>query len=159
VEDVDMEAETRRPPGTSSGNGGSGVTEDEAARRIARQNAWEWVIAAAGAAITIAAIGLMVSEGLEHSEGEVPDVVVKADSIVEVSAGYVLVFSAINEGDATAAAVQVTGTLFADTGIVEERSTTMDFVPTRSQRGGGLIFRLDPRAFRVTLRAEGYQKP
>jgi uncharacterized protein (TIGR02588 family) len=43
--------------------------------------------------------------------------------------------------------------------VVETSETTFDYVPSRSQREGGLVFTADPRGYALTLQAKGYIEP
>jgi uncharacterized protein (TIGR02588 family) len=64
-----------------------------------------------------------------------------------------------NSSDATAAAVQVRGTLMLGGDAVEERTATFAYVPGRGEARGGLIFQHDPGGLILTLAAEGYEEP
>jgi uncharacterized protein (TIGR02588 family) len=65
----------------------------------------------------------------------------------------------IDDGDATAAGVLVQGELRSNTGLVERSEATLDFVPARSWRPGGLVFTTDPRAQRLEVRPLGLDRP
>jgi uncharacterized protein (TIGR02588 family) len=55
--------------------------------------------------------------------------------------------------------VQVEGELRADTGVVERSESTVGFVPARSWRKGGLVFRAEPARYRLEVRVVGYDRP
>jgi uncharacterized protein (TIGR02588 family) len=40
-----------------------------------------------------------------------------------------------------------------------ERELTLDYLPGRSERSGGLFFSRDPRVLRLVLEVHGYQAP
>ncbi len=42
---------------------------------------------------------------------------------------------------------------------METSGATLDHLPARSNRAGGLFFDHDPRAFALRLRAKGYHEP
>lgn len=112
-----------------------------------------------GGAITIAVLGFMLYEALTEPANPVPKLVVRVDTIVAYPSGYVAELRAINAGDATAARVQVQGELRADTGVIERSESTVDFVPARSWRRGGLVFQNDPRRHRLEVRVVGFDRP
>jgi uncharacterized protein (TIGR02588 family) len=120
---------------------------------------WEWVAAALGAAVVLAAIGFMIYEAMTGGPHPIARITVEVDTIVPYSSGYVVEFRAINEGDASAARVVVSGELRSDTGVVERAEVTVDYVPARSWRKGGFVFAKDPRAHRVELRSKGFDRP
>jgi uncharacterized protein (TIGR02588 family) len=65
----------------------------------------------------------------------------------------------INEGGTTAAGLTVEGELRDGTESVETSDSTIDYVPSHSERQGGLFFTLDPGEYEVQLRAKGYEMP
>lgn len=101
----------------------------------------------------------MVYEAVTAPANPVPQIVVRVDTVIAYPSGHVVEFRAINAGDATAAGVQVEGELRSDTGVVERSESTVDFVPARSWRKGGLLFKGDPRAHRMEVRAVGFGRP
>jgi uncharacterized protein (TIGR02588 family) len=116
----------------------------------------EWIVAAAGLAFILAALGLIVFA--EVSGGRAPPViVVRAQAIEPVDGGWLVRFEARNPAREAAAEVQVTGTLPAAGG--ETRSVVLDYVPGGGVRRGGLLFEGDPRAGGLELAAEGYREP
>ena len=47
----------------------------------------------------------------------------------------------------------------APSGASETSEATIDYLPARSEREGGLIFSRDPRGHELRLRAKGYAQP
>ena len=120
----------------------------------------EWATAAVGAALVLAVVGQLVREAVRDPRRP-PDVTVTADSVTGGRGGFVVHFTARNGGDETAADLTVRATLAAP-GDTVEREATVDYLPGRSDRGGGLVFPRDPRDPRAgTLRVEavGYREP
>ena len=72
--------------------------------------------------------------------------------------GFLVPFEAVNDGDATAAAVEIVGRLRLGE-LTEESRVTIDYLPAASYGRGGLWFRQDPRQGELVLRAEGYLEP
>lgn len=117
----------------------------------------EWLVAAIGLVLVVAVVGFMIVEA--NGESGPPRIAVRVDSVVVLDDGsYLVEFTAANRSDASAAAVGITGEV-RDGANVETSSATLDYLPARSERHGGLHFTLDPRRGTIRLRAEGYQEP
>jgi uncharacterized protein (TIGR02588 family) len=71
----------------------------------------------------------------------------------------VVVFTAVNVGQKTAADVTIAGTLLDDAAVVETTQTTFQYLPPRSERRAGLFFVRDPRKFKLEMRPQGYRAP
>jgi uncharacterized protein (TIGR02588 family) len=68
-------------------------------------------------------------------------------------------FRALNEGGRTAAGLTIEGELRNGTKVVESSDTTLEYLPSHSERSGGLFFTADPREYQLELRAKGYETP
>ena len=124
---------------------------------------WEWAAAALGVVLLLGAIGALLYDALARPTAP-PDVVVRAERVVPVRTGYLLEFVAENRGSETAADLVVRGELRgrgdgAGAPPLETSEATLDYLPGRSERRGGLHFSRDPRAHAVTLQPTGYQEP
>jgi uncharacterized protein (TIGR02588 family) len=120
--------------------------------------ATEWVVAALGAVLVAATIGYLVWLALGRDEGP-PDVRVAAEDVVALQDGWLVKFRAVNAGAQAAAQLLVEGALMGPEGVVETAEATIDYLPPRSEREGGLIFGEDPRRHELRLRAKGYVQP
>jgi uncharacterized protein (TIGR02588 family) len=118
---------------------------------------WEWVIAILGLVLVVGSIGFMVYEAMK--ENSPPNIVVRVDSILPVQNGYLVQIRAINQGGATVAGLMVEGELKDNGKSVEISETSVDYVPSHSERGAGLFFTRDPRKFKLEVRAMGFQEP
>lgn len=118
----------------------------------------EWIVVALGAVLVVGAVGYMTWFGLTRQDGP-PRLVVTATSIEAAPEGFTVAFTAHNAGAATAATVLVSGELWDGGRMVAVSRTMLDYVPEKSDRRGGLFFTLDPRQYRLVLRAEGYSEP
>ena len=118
----------------------------------------EWIAAGAGLLLTLGVLGYAGWEAVQE-DGAPPEVVVAATEVRRSGAGYLVEFEARNRSVETASAVAVRGELRAAAGGVEESRAVLDYVPGRGRTKGGLYFTQDPRAGRLTLRAEGYLEP
>lgn len=125
----------------------------------AKPSLWEHAAAALGGAIVIATLAFMIYEAVTTPSDAVPQLAVRVDTIISYAHGHVVEFRAVNTGDATAANVQVRGELQADAGIVERSESTVDFVPARSWRKGGLVFNARPARDRLDVRVVGFDRP
>jgi uncharacterized protein (TIGR02588 family) len=119
---------------------------------------WEWVAAGVSALLVLGVVGIMLHEGLD-APSTPPLIDVRVDSVIAVSGGYLVEFTAHNSGQSTAAGVTIEGELKADTGAVEKSGVTIDYVPAEAHRKGGLYFSKNPRQYRLEIRPRGYDRP
>ena len=119
---------------------------------------WMWGIGLLGLVLVLGSIGLALYEAAV-GDSSPPDVKVEVEEILPVQNGFLVEFRVINEGGTTAAGLTVEGELRNDTEIVETSDTTIGYVPSHSERAGGLFFTLDPRQYDLQLRATGYETP
>ena len=118
----------------------------------------EWVIAAIGGLLVVAAIAYMVVFAVAEPKRP-PAVTLSVTSVTTTPGGYLVSFRAANAGGATAAALQVSGELREAGAVVETSQANIDYLPQRSERRGGLFFTRDPEDLALSLRAEGYSEP
>jgi len=111
-----------------------------------------------GAIAALATLGIIVWDGI-RGDGGPPELTVEAVAVHEQGQGYVLEILVSNDGDNAAAAVTVRGELSRDGEVAEESEASFDYVASKSQRRGGLIFAEDPRDYQVTVRTVGYTDP
>lgn len=119
---------------------------------------WEWVAAAASALLVLAVVGYLLYDAVARPRTP-PAITVQADTVLKAGGLWLVRFQARNAGHETAAAVKVEGELMEGDRAVEASEAMLDYVPGESVRRGGLFFRADPRAYRLELRAHGYQEP
>ena len=120
----------------------------------------EWIVGALGAALVLGTVGFLVYQAVLGQGTSPPDVRLVAEEVVGLRNGYLVRFRAINEGRSTASQLTLEGELTGEGGgAVETSETTLDYLPGRSEREGGLFFTQDPRAFELRLRPKGYVKP
>lgn len=118
----------------------------------------EWAMAALGALLVFGAIAYLAYQALGRDETP-PDVRLVTERVHALEQGFVVLFLARNHGAQAAAQVVIEGELSGPEGPVETGEATLDYLPPRSEREGGLFFSRDPRAFELRLRARGYAKP
>ena len=119
---------------------------------------WMWGIGLLGLVLVLGSIGFMLYQAAA-GDSSPPDVTVRVGSILPIRNGFLGEFRAINEGGSTAEGLTVEGELRKGTESVETSNTTIEYVPSHSEREGGLFFRSDPRQYELRLRATGYEKP
>lgn len=123
-----------------------------------RTSPLEWLVAGVSALLVLAAVGFLLRDALGPPQSP-PRIRVEVDSVVPGGSGYLVELSVHNRGGTTAAALVIEGALRGDGGEVETSEVTIDYVPARGTRRGGLFFTGDPRAGRLRLRPMGYARP
>lgn len=118
----------------------------------------EWVAGGIGFLLLSASIAFLLWQAVDGG-GPVPVLSVEAGDVTRQGGGYLLEFTVTNGGGMTASDVLVEGALKRGGTSVESSEVTVDYVPPRSKRTGGLIFSRDPRSLEVELRAHGYREP
>ena len=118
---------------------------------------WEFAVGALGALLVIATVAFLAWQAATD-DGSPPDIVVRVDSISPATDGWRVELTARNLGGTTAAQVLVEGELRAPGAEPEKGEVMIDYIPGRSERRAGLLFRGDPRRG-LDLRARGYDLP
>lgn len=119
----------------------------------------EWALAAVSAALLLATAGYLLYEATAHPDGP-PQIVLQAGEPRRVADGFVVEFTARNDGRTTAANVQVIGELGTPPdGVLERSEAVLDYVPKGSTRKGWLGFRRDPRAAGLRVMVGGQTEP
>ena len=113
----------------------------------------EWIASAIGLLLTLGVMAAIARDGFNGSAGMTPEIEVAVIRVQPVRSGFLLEFEARNVSPATAAQVTIEAKLPGG----ETSNATIDYVPGRSARRGGLFFAQDPRGAEV--RALGYQEP
>jgi|SRR5918994_1236173 uncharacterized protein (TIGR02588 family) len=119
---------------------------------------WMWAIGLLGLVLIIGSIGFALYEAAV-GDSSPPNVTVELEGIIPVQNGFLVEFRVLNEGGTTAAGLTVEGELRNGTEIVETSDTTIEYLPSRSERTGGLFFAQDPGQYELELRAKGYETP
>ena len=116
---------------------------------------WEWIIAAVGLILVVVAIGTTVYRAMTE-ESTPPKLEVVIDSILPNGDGYLVRFTVKNTGNQTAAAVAFEGKLKDES---ETGTATLTYVPSNSERRGGLFFTKNPQQSDLQIRVTGYEEP
>jgi uncharacterized protein (TIGR02588 family) len=119
---------------------------------------WMWAIGMLGLMLVLGSIGFALYEAAV-GDSSPPNVRVQVEGIVPAQNGFLVEIRVVNDGGTTAAGLTVEGELRDGTRVVETSDTTVEYVPSRSERAGGLFFTMDPRQYELQLRAKGYETP
>lgn len=118
----------------------------------------EWLAAAAAAVLFVAMIGYMAFIGLREIDGS-PKIGITTLPPVQQGNVFHVGFIAMNSGDATATNLGIRAVLMEGDRNVESQEVTIDYLPMRSNRGGGFFFEHDPAKYRLTVTATTYLDP
>lgn len=118
----------------------------------------EWIIAAVGLILVVAAIGTTLYRAITE-ESTPPNLEVSVEKIVPAVNGFLVEFQVSNTGNQTAAGLIIEGQLKKGDESVETSTATLTYAPANSIRHGGMYFTKNPNEFDLQLRAMGYEKP
>ena len=128
------------------------------ARPGAATSKWEWVSAGLGLVLVLGTVGFIGFNALT-TDPFVPTVTLDHLATEQTPGGHVVRFRVRNSGAATAAALTISGELYDGSTLLETSEVTLDYLPPRAERQGGLIFQNDPFAHDLRLEARGYVDP
>jgi uncharacterized protein (TIGR02588 family) len=120
----------------------------------------EWAVAAIGATLVLAALVVLIWDGLYGSHSP-PQVSLAVGEIIRVPDGYLVEVQVTNRGAGTAEALGIRGSLarWPQDHSPESAEAELAFLPGRSHRKVGLYFRSDPRKGQLSLYAVGFSDP
>lgn len=110
----------------------------------------QWTMAILGGLVTAAIIGIVVWEALQPTAS--PALSARIIAVEATASGHVAVIEVVNDGDDTAAAVDIAGVLGEETA-----TATVDYVPGHGHAKAFLRFDADPRAAWVIVK--GWSAP
>ena len=119
---------------------------------------WEWASGGLGLALVVGMVGFIGFNALT-TDPFVPTITLDHLGTERTPGGHVVKFRARNSGAATAAALTISGELYDGSTLLESSEATIDYLPPRARRHGGLIFQNDPSAHDLRLEARGYVDP
>ena len=119
---------------------------------------WMWAIGLLGLIFVLGSIGFMLYEAAA-GDSSPPDVKLEVLAIHSTENGFLVEFRALNEGGTTAATLTVEGELWSGTQVIETSDTTIEYLPSHSERQGGLFFTQNPEQYDLQLRAKGFEIP
>ena len=118
----------------------------------------EWVFAVIGLILVVGVVGFLIYE-ISTDQGKPANLNVKVEEIIPNDKGFLVKFALENTGDETAADVTVEGEVKKGTESLEKSDVTVDYVPSHSEKKGGMFFTKDPRSSDFIIRAKGYNEP
>lgn len=118
----------------------------------------EWIVATAGLILVVGTVGFMMYQAFT-SKDTPPSFKANFERIDQVDSGYIVIFKVINEGEETAAGVEIEGELKRGAESIEKSNVTIDYAPSKSELKGGLFFKNNPHEFQIEIRAKGYLEP
>lgn len=130
----------------------------QAGSREAAPPFWEWVAAAAGLLLVLASIGVLAYYAWT-GKSDLPQPMVQVVTMERQPAGWLVAVKVLNRGEATAAALRLTGRLRQGSEVVEESKLELQYLPGGSSRKGGLFFSRDPRLHSLEWAFESYEEP
>jgi uncharacterized protein (TIGR02588 family) len=119
---------------------------------------WEWVSAGLGLLLVLGAVSYLDFKALT-TDPFVLAVTLTHLGTEQTAGGHVVRFRARNSSAATAAALTISGELYDGSTLIETSEVTLDYLPPRAERQGGLIFQNDPSAHDLRLEPRGYVDP
>jgi uncharacterized protein (TIGR02588 family) len=118
----------------------------------------EWLTGLLATVIVLAMTGWILREAWTTDESP-PVLSAHVLDVEPLPAGWRVMIQVRNASDATAAAVEVKGTLMDGTTPVEETRVTFDYVAAGSTSKGGLLFANDPSRYRLSILPAGFTEP
>ena len=118
----------------------------------------EWIASGLGLLLTLAVLAYLIVEGVTQRDGA-PALTVVTKEVEQTAGGFVVPLALRNRGDATAAAVEIRGTLERGGEVIEERRLSFAYVPGGGEARGGLVFQHDPKVGQLRIAPEGYEEP
>jgi len=113
----------------------------------------EWLASGIGLVLTLGVMAVIARDAFNGSADLAPDVEVIARDQQRLGSRWLVRFDAHNRSPTTAAQITIEGALPGG----ETSTATIDYIPGRSTRSGGLIFSQEPGG--VRLRPLGFQDP
>jgi len=124
-----------------------------ARKQAAGTSLLEWIASAIGLLLIIGVMAVIARDAFNGSADMAPDLEVVVRDQQRVGNRWLVRFDAHNRSPVTAAQVTIEGALPGG----ETSTATIDYIPGRSTRGGGLIFSTEPLG--VQVRPLGFQDP
>jgi uncharacterized protein (TIGR02588 family) len=126
--------------------------------RVTATSRLEWLSGGLGLLLVLTTLGYIGYNAMT-SEETVPAVTIDHLSTEPTPGGFVVTFRARNSGPSTAASLLIRGDLRNGSRTVETSEVTLDYLPPRGERRGGLIFHNDPGRYELRLQPKGYLEP
>lgn len=123
-----------------------------------RHNWLEWLVLGISAAVLIGLVGFLVIDGItDGGRPPAPLVVLDIEAAYEVSGGWVVPATVMNEGDEAAEALALRATATV-AGTEEESEITVDFLPSGTDVNVTFGFSAQPDG-EITVQTVGFRLP
>jgi len=119
---------------------------------------WERIVAGIGVLMIASLLGYLFYE-VTFGDHSPPDIEVRLLEVHGNGNDWLVTFEAVNLGGRTASGVVIQGELSRWGLVAESSEVTLDFIPAKSSRRGGLYFQTDPGNRDIALRAAAYVVP
>jgi uncharacterized protein (TIGR02588 family) len=133
-------------------------SESEGEQREEASGGLEWAVGLGSFVVVCALLGAVLFSAVTETSG-MTGLSIQAGEPVRTGDVYVVPVEIRNDGDATAADLQISADLLHDGAPVDHARMQVDYVPAHSHSDGGLVFRVDPRSGELRLLLEGYRDP
>lgn len=120
-----------------------------------KAHAVEWALGGLSALIVAGLAAFLVYEGVTRTGSE-PVLTLHIERLLEQDGGHSVIVTVRNEGHATAADVQIAGTMAGDALV---RSVTLDYAPAQSEREITLTFATPVTLEALNLQVLGFVDP
>lgn len=118
----------------------------------------EWLLGGIGVLLVAACVGFLVHEGMS-GDGRPGEITARVTDIVSTDTTHIVMFELRNGGSQTLSNVHITGRVIDGEKELERAQATIDYLPGHSRQAGGFYFKNDPRAYKIQIWPEGYQRP
>lgn len=118
----------------------------------------ELVVALLGVLLLAGIVSFMIYKAVWGSQSP-PDIVVTIESIQPVSNGYLVNIKTVNNGGMTAQGLTIEAELMSNNESVETSEITIEYLPSYSERKGGIFFTNNPGDFELKVGPKGYEQP
>lgn len=133
--------------------------KDDRDQDISRETPFlELLVALLGLLLVLGTIGFMIYKAVWAVESP-PDIVITIDSINPVTDGYLVNIKTLNNGGTTAQGLTIEAELSSNNQAVETSEITIEYLPSYSERKGGIFFKNNPGDFELKVRPKGYEQP
>lgn len=119
---------------------------------------WEWIVGALGLGLVLVVVGYIAYHAVTTAN-DLPSISVEVTTVEASRSGYMVRFRARNHSGATAAALRIRGELRRGSSVIERSEVTLDYLPSYSERTGGLFFQENPSGHELRVVPEGYSEP
>jgi uncharacterized protein (TIGR02588 family) len=118
----------------------------------------EWISGGVGLLITLGTLAFLASRAFTSPE-VTPQLTAEIDRIVPGGGGFTVEITVRNGSQATAAEVQIEGTLVEEGRELRKSVATLDYVPGHSARRASLVFDVPAAQNALSVRVVGYREP